>query len=333
MLIEAATFAALAAAGTALARRYALGRALLDQPGERRSHAVPTPRGGGIAIVAAVLVATLWAIGRGDVPAASGIAFATGLCAIALVGWLDDHRPLSAALRFAVHVAAGGGVAAALGWQSGDWAVAAVAFVAALVLTNVWNFMDGINGIAASQGLLMAAALSLDVAGGWTLIAVAIAAGCAGFLPFNFPRAHIFMGDVGSGALGFALAVLATASIRGAGTGAAVIAVMAASAFLIDAGLTLARRMLRGERWWTPHTQHAYQACARRWGHAGVTFCYCGWTVVSVLITRRLIDAAAPLLVTGGVVIAWYTSGVALWLWLQHFDSSRARTDPAATKD
>ena len=185
-------------AGTWLARRYALKQALIDEPGERRSHSVATPRGGGIAIVISLLVAAL-ALGIRQPPIAPlMLAFGTGLLLVAGIGWFDDHRPLSPWVRLAVHIVAAGLFAFAVGDVFQSVWLGACAFVATLVLTNVWNFMDGINGIAAGQALVAALGLAWMAGGSWGLLALALAAACAGFLPFNFPRARIFMG-IGAG--------------------------------------------------------------------------------------------------------------------------------------
>lgn len=328
MLIWCAIFAALAAAGTWLARRYAVARALVDHPGERRSHSVPTPRGGGIAIVVALLLATFVLAMQEPRHAVVAMAFASGLSAVALAGLIDDHRPLSPWVRLAVHVVASAVLAFALMANGTDWKTALAAFVACVSLTNVWNFMDGINGLAATQAALIAFAVALVAGDAWILAASALAAACMGFLPFNFPHARIFLGDVGSGALGYSIAALAF--VAGDGTFQAVTLVtLAVSAFLIDAGLTLLRRVLHGERWWTPHTRHAYQVCARRWGHARVTISYGAWTAISILIVRGV--EGAPMHLTLAVMAAWYMSGALLWLWLQHRHGERPRTGKAGT--
>lgn len=325
------SFVLLAALGTALARRYALARVLVDEPGERRSHCVATPRGGGIAIVATVLIGCAFALMQHRLPAAPAVAFMAGVLAIGLVGWLDDHRPLSARMRFAVHVLASAIFAATWFHATQSWSAALLAFGAGVALTNVWNFMDGINGIAATQAACVATTVLLVGVDGWGVVALAVAAACIGFLPFNFPRARIFMGDVGSGALGFALAMLAVVAVTNAPMASTASIAVAMSAFLVDAGLTLLRRVLRGEQWWTPHTQHAYQACARRWGHARVTISYCAWTVISVLIARGVSPESPVVTVT--VIAACYISGAVLWLWLQRAGTRGLRMDPAATKD
>lgn len=331
--MDIALFAGAAAASallTWLARRYALARRLVDEPGERRSHVMATPRGGGVAIVLVMLAGLARAGATGP-----GIAFAacsaTGLVLVAGIGWWDDHRPLSARLRLAVHVLAGLFLAAGL-WCAGLNPVAvAVVAVAAVVLINVWNFMDGINGLAASQAALVAAAASLlvpsgpDFPLGWLMVAA-----CIGFLPFNFPGARIFLGDVGSGALGYLLAMLAGLSaleIRSTafGPAGAMLLLFPASAFLVDATLTLARRILRRERWWEPHVQHAYQSLARRRGHAVTTMLYGAWSAAGVLLTFTV---ATPERAFGFIMLAavaaWQGLGALWWWYLQ--DSERRMT-------
>ncbi len=303
--------------GTWLARRYAVWRRLLDQPGERRSHAVATPRGGGISIVAALLVAC-GAIVLAD-PSQAGMLGLTGigLVLVAGIGWLDDHRPLSPWWRLGVHVLAAMLLAAATQQAGGDLMLALAAFVLALVLVNIWNFMDGINGLAASQALIAATGYALlagEGAAAW--LAVALAAACAGFLPFNFPRARIFLGDVGSGTLGYALAVVATllASRSGpSGAGPLLLLLLPLSAFTIDASLTLGARMLRGERWWTPHVEHLYQRWARRAGsHSAVTLAYAGWSILAVAAMLAGSTHGLTFMMVG--VAAWHLVGIAVWI-------------------
>ncbi|WP_242002991.1 lipopolysaccharide biosynthesis protein [Vulcaniibacterium tengchongense] len=306
-------FACAGALGTWLARGYALRRQLIDEPGERRSHSVATPRGGGIAIVAALVAAAAWLAWRRPQDAPLLGAFAVGLLLVGGIGLLDDHRPLSPWLRLAVQAMAAALYAGVAGAASGSLWLAALAFVAAMVLVNVWNFMDGINGLAASQAALAAAAFAYAAGGAWAWLGAALVAACLGFLPFNFPSARIFLGDVGSGALGFALAGLLVAATprNGAVLGAAWLA-LPVSAFLIDAGLTLLGRLVRGERWWTPHTRHAYQAWARRRGHSRVTLAYAGFTAVAAILALCAASLREPVFIAC-IVLAWYTCGALLW--------------------
>lgn len=308
----------IAAAGTLLARRYALQRNLLDHPGERRSHRVTTPRGGGIAIVVAVLVAVV-ALAMRDPPQRWLLGgFGIGLLMVAAIGIVDDHRPLPASLRLGVHVLAAAVLAISVQIASGDPWLAVLAWVSAIVLTNVWNFMDGINGLAASQALLVALGLAWILGGSWALLSGALAAACAGFLPFNFPRARIFLGDGGSGGIGFCLAGLGTVAAMTNGA-AALWLLLPVSAFLVDAGLTLLMRMIQGERWWEAHTRHAYQAWARVSGHTRVTLAYASWTATTVAAMIAFGAKPGPLVLLLWVVT--YLAASVLWWRLERMES------------
>lgn len=318
MLSWVVLYFSMSAAGTLLARRYALQRELVDHPGERRSHSHATPRGGGIAIVAAMLIAVValavrepsqrWLLGG----------FGTGLLLVAGIGWLDDHRPLSPWSRLAVHGLAGAIFAVGIYMASGDPWLGVAAFALALILTNVWNFMDGINGLAATQALLVSLFLAWLLGGTWGLFAMALAAGCAGFLPFNFPHARIFLGDVGSGAIGFGLATLLSVAAMSHGTGA-IWLLLPLSAFLLDAGLTLLMRLIQGERWWTAHTRHAYQIWAREAGHIKVTLAYAGWTAITVTVAILFGGRATAAALLVCVVV--YVVGALVWWRMQRMES------------
>lgn len=304
----------LACAGTWLARRYAVARHLVDEPGERRSHEIATPRGGGIAIVLAMLVAIAALMLRAPAWVPQLAAVAGGLLLVAAIGWIDDHRPLSPWLRLAVHAVAAGLLAFASIVAGGGLGAALIAFSLTLILVNVWNFMDGIDGLATSQALLVAVVLGLAVSAGGPSVwlAWALAAACAGFLPFNFPRARIFLGDVGSGALGYSLAALVALRFRADPAQAWVL--LPLSAFVLDATLTLGTRIVRGERWWTPHVQHLYQHLARQWrGHGRVMYLYAGWTLAAggVAWWVRSSDATTIMF----AVCAWYLLGTGTWVW------------------
>lgn len=316
-------FFAIGLVGTWLARRYALRHRLLDQPGERRSHDVATPRGGGIAIVAALLVAIGCLILRDPDNAPLLSAIGLGLALVAGIGWVDDHRPLTPWLRLAVQ-----GLAAMLLawgiWREGGGACAVVsAFVVAMVLVNVWNFMDGINGLATSQALIVALGYGVMAGQGTlALLAFALVAACLGFLPFNTPRARIFLGDVGSGALGYALAALGGWLALRDWTRAPLL-LLPLSAFLIDASLTLSLRMVRRQPWWLPHTQHAYQCWARRiQQHGTVTLAYAGWTLAGTILMLAA-SSASPAFIMSALV-ATLLGGWLVWAWLRR-DSRRIR--------
>lgn len=313
--------------GTWLARRYAIGRQMIDQPGQRRSHVTPTPRGGGIAIVVAMLLALAWIAWIDTTRTQLYAAISTGLLLVAGIGWLDDHKPLSAVLRLATHAVA----AAILAWgvhgAGGGGIAVSCAFFMALVLVNIWNFMDGINGLAASQAALVAFGFAL-MAGAQAGVAqagmgmaiamwlsLALMAACLGFLPLNFPKARIFLGDVGSGALGFLLAALLALLLIPAPSRLPVL-LLPLSAFAVDATLTLALRMVRRERWWQPHTCHAYQRWAHSKGrHDQATWSYAGWTAIAIAVAIAVSGIAPIVMMT--VLGVTYLAGAIVWWRLQ----------------
>jgi Fuc2NAc and GlcNAc transferase len=281
----------LAFTGAALA--YAHRRGLLDQPGQRRSHTQPTPRGGGIGIVAAILLAGVcaWCLLERSLPWVQPAAVAAAVLAVALIGWRDDHKPLPVAPRLLVHVGAAllVGLAALAPWAARDparWWLLLPLVPVLMGFINAHNFMDGIDGILGQQGLFVTFGLGALAAWhgdvGVAALAVATAAGCLGFLFFNWPPAKIFMGDVGSGALGLAIGALAALVVQ---RNSAMIwaCVILPSTFLVDSGLTLARRMLAGQRWYAPHRQHLYQWLVRvKWSHARTDVAYMIWNLAAV---------------------------------------------------
>lgn len=294
------------------ARGYALHRKLLDQPGERRSHDVATPRGGGIAIVVSQLLAYLVV---GFVAPASALPlaiFSAGLLLVAGIGWWDDHRPLPASTRLCVHVLAGFLLGVLVWWQGDGSAFKAIfSVLLAVVLINVLNFMDGINGLATTQAILAAIAFALLLPLPQAGSALLLAAGCLGFLPFNFPKARIFMGDVGSGALGYLLAGLVALGVTVTDIAWSVWLVPLA-AFLIDAGFTLLARMLKGERWMEAHTQHLYQRCVKRgYSHVVVTLNYALFSIAGT--TLLVVLSRLPLMWASAGALAWAVVGACLW--------------------
>lgn len=310
---------ALASVGTRLALCYARRRALIDEPGRRRSHVIPTPRGGGLGVVLALLVVLAWVLSRGDLPMNQALAFGIGMFAVAVIGWVDDHRPLSARVRLVVHVVAAMVFVSQLP-VSGDlgllrWVVFGAQVLALVTAINFWNFMDGIDGLVATQTIWVGSCLAIVFAatglGAWALLAIALAGASLGFLPFNFPRARIFLGDVGSGGIGFAVGGLL---LQAQATGAMSVwnAGLIVSALALDATLTLLGRMLRGRRWYTAHREHLYQWLVRRGrGHPQVVLLYLAWNLILVLPLLWLSQtrpAWAPML-----SLAALLSGAVLW--------------------
>jgi len=271
---------------TGAMRRYALARRLLDQPNERSSHVVATPRGGGVAIVIAFCAAMVWLWSVGDIAYAEAIALVGAGGWVALVGFLDDHGHIAARWRLLAHFL---GAAWALYWIGGlpplvlfgtemqlGWVGHAAAAVLLVWLLNLYNFMDGIDAIAGIEAVTVAigGALlwSLTTGSSAALAPAVLAAASAGFLAWNLPPARIFMGDAGSGFLGLVLAVFAVWSAHDAGQLFWSWMILL-GVFVVDATVTLIRRILRGERFYEAHRSHAYQYAARQYGqHRVVSF-------------------------------------------------------------
>jgi UDP-N-acetylmuramyl pentapeptide phosphotransferase/UDP-N-acetylglucosamine-1-phosphate transferase len=297
--------------------QYARRRGLLDLAGPRRSHVGAVPRGGGLAIVLALGGACWLLVVGGWLDDAVALRFAVALFAVAAIGWIDDHRPLPASLRLLVHVAAALGFLLPLTATGGaGFLLLAAAVLLLVTAVNFWNFMDGIDGIASLQAVFVAAVLvhafGQHGEGGMLLLSLAVVAACLGFLPFNLPRARIFLGDVGSGGIGFAIGALLLLAVQ---RGALDVwtALLLPSAFWLDAGLTLASRMLRGRRWYTAHREHLYQWLARRGrSHLNVDVLFALWNLLIVLPAYSLIAAdLAPSLPTLVIVSA---AGLAVWV-------------------
>lgn len=308
LLVAVAVFLA-AALLTRLVRQLALRRQLLDRPNERSSHVTPTPRAGGLAIVLCTLAGIAVLCFAGQVPARLGWAIAGGGIPVALAGLVDDVRSLSPGVRLVVHFISGLVSVLALGGLGPvQWGTTAVGLGAAghvlAVLGVVWginlfNFMDGIDGIAASEGSFAALGAALVAllcaigSNGVTAAGSVFAAACLGFLVWNWPPARIFMGDVGSGFLGFVVSTLAIAQTHASPAGAW-IWVTLCLVFVADATVTLLRRLLRGEHVHQAHRSHAYQWLARRWGtHLPVTLSVVGINVLW-LFPCALLEARHP---------------------------------------
>lgn len=262
-------------------RRKALTRKIIDIPNERSSHSVPTARGGGLAIVVSFTLFLLLSGGLGRVDRNLILAIAGGGILVAGVGFVDDHNPVSPRWRLLVHAMA----ATWAVWQLGgvpplqvgsvvwnwSWAGDFVAVIAIVWFINLTNFMDGIDGLAGAEAAFVAIVTGLLIGGngltGAPFSCFLLAAAVSGFLVHNWPPARIFMGDVGSGFLGFALPVLVLAS----GSRLIVPGIILLAVFLSDSTITLLRRFCRRARWFEAHRSHAYQHAAQRWGHLGIT--------------------------------------------------------------
>lgn len=266
-------------------RRYALSRSLMDIPNARSSHSVPTPRGGGVAIVLAFTLALFMLLFAGLMASPVFAAIAGAGAVIAIIGFMDDHGHIAARWRLLGHFAAsiwllfwmGGLPAVELFGHAFDlgWLGNVLAAFYLVWLLNLYNFMDGIDGIASVEAICvcLGACLLYWIAGNVELIwaPLLLAAAVAGFLFWNFPPAKIFMGDAGSGFLGIVLGAL---SIQAAWASADMLWgwLILLGVFIVDATFTLFRRLLRGDKVYEAHRSHAYQYASRRFGsHLKVT--------------------------------------------------------------
>ena len=255
---------ALAWSLTGLYWRLMLDYGQLEQPTDRGMHRIPVPSGAGAAIVVAALV--VWPISRAPDAGLDTVLLAT-LAALALISWLDDRHGLSPALRLAIHATAVVLLLTSLGPYQRVLPMLPLGLERALMglawlwFINLYNFMDGIDGLAGAEGIAVAAGYTLVVAvagldtplGSLGLI---LAAATAGYLFWNWHPAKVFMGDTGSIALGFLLGwLMIDLAWRGLWAAAMILPLY----FIADATLTLVKRVARGEKPWRPHRQHAYQ--------------------------------------------------------------------------
>lgn len=307
---------------------------ILDHPNERSLHHVPVPRTGGLAILAGLVVGMVVALAM-DVlaPGAFGEwemrmpireAFPEllwplgGAVLVAMVSFLDDHKGVGVVPRFAVHVAAAlvvlaGGLALRtldLGIGVWAWPVSLGVPFSALFLvwmTNLYNFMDGMDGFAGGMGLIGFGFLGLFgwLAGesGYALICWTTSLACLGFLVFNFPPARIFMGDTGASTLGFwAGALILWAD--GHGMFSFWAGVLVFSPFIVDATVTLLRRLLAGEKVWQAHRSHYYQRLVQLgWGHRKTVLVEYVVMLAAGLSGLVLLQSGNPLRVVSGLLL------------------------------
>jgi len=308
--------------------RYAISKELLDIPNARSSHVIPTPRGGGIAIVTAFMfgLTLLWAMSH--LENRPFIALSGAGLWIAIIGFIDDHDHIAARWRLLAHFSAAVWL---VYWLSGlppliffgsvfdmGWFGYVLAVIALVWLLNLFNFLDGIDGIAGIEAIsstLVAGLLFLFVFDHESMgfVYLLMSAAVAGFLVWNFPPAKIFMGDAGSGFLGLMLGAFALHSAHVVPQMLWVWLILL-GVFVVDATYTLIRRLLRGDKIYEAHRSHAYQYASRRYcGHLPVTlavlvinlFWLAPWAFVvatgSVDGVVAIACSYAPLL-----LLAWY---------------------------
>jgi UDP-N-acetylmuramyl pentapeptide phosphotransferase/UDP-N-acetylglucosamine-1-phosphate transferase len=310
----ALTFAA-SVAGTRIALAWLRHKQILDLPNERSSHSLPTPRGGGLGVtpvVAASLLLVAPAMGG------AGTVLATGALALMALSWLDDRFGLPAGPRFAGHALA---IAAALvlmgagpafGGALPPWLDRVLAGLGWLWFVNLFNFMDGIDGISGVEST--AVGLGIAVVGGPDLAApaLAVAAAGAGFLVWNWHPAKVFLGDSGSIPLGFVLGGLL---LLLAAQGQLAAALILPAYYVADATITLLWRLRDGEKVWQAHRRHFYQRAVRG-GHshaqvsgtvavANLLLIGCAWMAAQGWTVPAALAAAAVVAGLLGLFTRW----------------------------
>lgn len=306
---------------TALTRRFLLNRNLLDHPNERSSHSQPVPRGGGWAFMP-ILIPGLTAAALNDHALFTYAGLIGGVVLLAAISWLDDRRGVSARARLSLHL-----LAACLGslclpsdfYLLQGWlpfaADRAVLIVGWAWFINLYNFMDGIDGITAAETISIATGVCLLLTAlgahqGFTPALCLILTGCClGFLVFNWHPAKIFLGDVGSVPLGY---LTGFALLKIAVEGHLAAALILPLYYLADSGITIARRALRGEKIWQAHRQHFYQRAAQGAGRHDTVVFYI-LAANAALIALALWSLTRPLPAFGLAVLT-----VALLLWKMH---------------
>lgn len=324
ILITVFIAALVSVVATRVVMRYARKR-LVDPVNQRSSHRIAKPRGGGLGLVIGLLAAWLpmaWFLGASPLVAPLTIA----LVGMSALGWWDDHGHVSAAIRLPLQLALVGLVCIALGmpdhlalvsWYSFSavaWWYFPVAILGGGWMVNLTNFMDGIDGIAATQGVVGCVTLALllptdavvpsDAAAAieLRLFLFACAAACLGFLVWNRPPAKIFMGDVGSTALGL---VFVSGIFSGIHFGVALeVLLLPLAPFIADATCTLVRRAWQRERLSQAHRSHLYQRLTKRWSvHLPATSLYAALAVLGAAFSLATHHDWMPSML-----------GLALWL-------------------
>lgn len=269
---------------TGFMRHYALKKNIIDNPNERSSHSVPTPRGGGVAVVCSYLLALAVLIYSQQVTVHLGLTLMAAGFVIALLGFLDDHGHINSMLRLAIHFLVAIGAVISLGGfaEVTVFNGLELGFIANIIavlflvwLLNLYNFMDGINGIASVEAVtttvsvailycVISASLNTD-------LLLLLAASVFGFLLWNFPKAKIFMGDACSGFLGLTLGILALIALK-ENLALFYAWIICLGVFIVDATYTLVKRVLTGYKMYDAHRSHGYQILSRKWGsHTPVT--------------------------------------------------------------
>jgi UDP-N-acetylmuramyl pentapeptide phosphotransferase/UDP-N-acetylglucosamine-1-phosphate transferase len=322
--------------GGSLYLRWAPRRAL-DVPNQRSSHERPTPRGGGLVIVVGFFAGLAVWLATGGSLSPRAIGWLAGAVLVASVSFVDDLRSLPAAPRLVIQLV-GALILTLAGVDPRELPLLSalpLAFVFVIVVTNIYNFMDGIDALATTQAIVAGAALAVaGVLVGNAVVAVGgglLMAASAGFWFYNVPPARLFMGDVGSTFLGFSFAGLPLLGSIGVGGGRLPLefGLVLLAPFLFDSLVTLTRRILRGERWYAAHNSHYYQRLVRSGlSHGQVTSLYAGLAVVAAGTALAGLNATEPARAALALVAYAPMLGVVALVWRQeHAEKPHERSN------
>jgi Fuc2NAc and GlcNAc transferase len=302
---------------TSQVRQYALAKNLLDFPNARSSHSVPTPRGGGIAIVIVLLLSGVMSLFLPNAPIHSLLCLLLATMAYGVLGWQDDKHDLSASVRFLVQILIAALSSVWLLWNLPVWSLSFAGIVILLLtilwivwMANLYNFMDGIDGISAVESIILGVTTSYWFAMSGSIsiaiICIAVAGAAVGFLRWNWSPAKIFMGDVGSLALGAFFAILAIIGTTGQDIPFSAFLILYA-VYLADSGVTLLHRMIKREKWWQAHRSHFYQRAVQSgFSHSQVSLAVMVinviFSVLASLLILGVLDAISAIVVTMAIL-------------------------------
>ena len=292
---------------------------LLDIPNNRSSHTVPTPRGGGLAIVIVLLMSGVVSLFLPQAPIDVLVCLLLATLAFSLLGWQDDKHDLPASVRFLIQLLIAVFASGWLLWAAVPGYSTSFALLALLLLSTLWiawmanlyNFMDGIDGISAVESLILGATTSywfaISGVASMAIICIAVAGASVGFMRWNWSPAKIFMGDVGSLALGAFFAIIAIIGTTRLDIPFLAFLILYA-VYLADSGVTLLHRIIKKEKWWQAHRSHFYQRAVQSgFSHAQVSLSVMAlniiFAVLASLLIMGIINATAAMVVTMAILM------------------------------
>lgn len=314
---------------TYLARKFALRNKILDLPNERSSHMLPTPRGGGIAIVISFSIVCIFLFHFNRLPIELYYTLTVGGLIIAAVGLIDDVYTLNNKVRLVTQFFVAGW---ALYWlhgfpllDLGTWKLAigqfgsVIATFAIVWLINLYNFMDGIDSLAGIEGLFtaVASAFAFWILGydNYSNLMLLFAAAVAGFTIFNWPPAKIFMGDVGSSYLGYVLAVIGISTAK-QNVMPITFWIILLGVFICDATFTLIHRAWQGKRIYIAHREHAYQhlnICGLSHKHISLAVLFINMFILLPLAFEVLNEPKKSIWFVSAMIISF----LATWIYIK----------------